>query len=71
MVRYTVTPNNTGGYTVRKYGCLSSLFTWLVLLALIGLSFEYWYVTVPVLVVLVVGLVLSARHNRSKGQVKT
>ena len=65
MARYTVTPNNMGGYTVRKDGCLSSLFTWLIVLALIGLSIQYWYATVPVLVALVIGLILYARHTKS------
>ena len=66
MARYTVTPNNMGGYTVRKYGCLSSLFIWLVVLALIGLSIKYWYVTVPVLVALMIGLVFYARNMKSR-----
>jgi hypothetical protein len=37
--------------------------TWFVLLILVGLSIEYWYVTVPVLAVLVVVLVTAARQR--------
>ena len=71
MARYTVTPNQMGGYTVRKYGCLSTLVTWLIVLALVGLSIQYWYVTVPVLGALLVGLILYARHNKANRQIKS
>ena len=43
---------------------------WLVVLALIGTSMEYWYVTVPVLVALGVGLIVYTGHNKSKGHVR-
>ena len=64
MARYTVTPDNNGGYTVQKYGCLSRLFTWGLLLILVGFSIEYWYVTLPVLLLIGTGLILYARAKR-------
>ena len=67
MPRYTVTPGDHGGYTVRRYGCLSRVLTWLLVLVLLGLLVKYWYVTLPGVVAIGTGLLIwYGRARRGK-----
>jgi hypothetical protein len=50
----------------RKGGCLSGCGTTLAVLLLLGLTIQYWYVALPIAVIVVVAMVANARTKRQQ-----
>lgn len=58
----------TGSYTgkdVKQYGCLSAIGWILGVGFLVGLTVQYWYISVPVVILIVTALVVKRRKQQS------